>query len=360
MDDINVQGKLVGKDGVFTGTVDFENVNVTGDLLASKISGEHLYGTVVEGGKIVTSDRGAGQVMLSDDGYVDPGNRETHSGIRVTPRDMSGLVSPPGLGPTPNGLVITGGRSSSGGRAFSIYSPVAVSMTYQKDGRRSDVIAWEDTAAISANPGGGALGQIMANPNSAHVKALAADGSSGAVVVNNSSATVETRAPGGGFMSLIRSNGREAYLRSEGSDGRGRVLSVDSGGVWVKVKRDDGSGYWDHYNLNPQQDPNPFSVPSGWVVDGSNDPQYTITLGVCHWDGVLKHTGTLSAGWTTIGYAPTKARPSKGDQLRALPTSSGRTVLGKIHASSGKIEVWIDQSAKGIYMHLSPFSYLVN
>ena len=37
VDDINVQGKLIGKDGVFTGTVDFENVNVTGELLAQEV-----------------------------------------------------------------------------------------------------------------------------------------------------------------------------------------------------------------------------------------------------------------------------------------------------------------------------------
>src|SRR5699024_4688753 len=36
VDDINVQGKLIGTDGVFTGTVDFENVNVTGLQLVEK------------------------------------------------------------------------------------------------------------------------------------------------------------------------------------------------------------------------------------------------------------------------------------------------------------------------------------
>lgn len=37
VEDINVHGKLVGTDGVFTGTVDFENVNVTGEVLADMI-----------------------------------------------------------------------------------------------------------------------------------------------------------------------------------------------------------------------------------------------------------------------------------------------------------------------------------
>ena len=62
VDDINVQGKLIGTDGVFTGTVDFENINVTDEVLASRISGEHIYGTVIEGGLFKTSDALPGQV----------------------------------------------------------------------------------------------------------------------------------------------------------------------------------------------------------------------------------------------------------------------------------------------------------
>lgn len=48
-----------------------------------------------------------------------------------------------------------------------------------------------------------------------------------------------------------------------------------------------------------------------------------------------------------------------GDQLRGLPTSSGRTILGTISDSNGRAEVWTDQSASGIYMHFPPFTYLV-
>lgn len=100
-------------------------------------------------------------------------------------------------------------------------------------------------------------------------------------------------------------------------------------------------------------------TPSGWSPDSSDPVGYTIENGACHWTGVYTKVGTLAAGWTTVMYAPPEARPRDGDQFRTLPTSSGRMVLGKFHKSDGKIEIWIDESASGIFMHFSPFSYLV-
>ena len=52
VDDINVQGKLIGTDGVFTGTVDFANVNVTGELLADRIKGKTIEGVELIGGSV--------------------------------------------------------------------------------------------------------------------------------------------------------------------------------------------------------------------------------------------------------------------------------------------------------------------
>ena len=52
VDDINVQGKLIGTDGVFTGTVDFENINVTGGAIVEKLSGNTLSGVTVTAGSI--------------------------------------------------------------------------------------------------------------------------------------------------------------------------------------------------------------------------------------------------------------------------------------------------------------------
>ena len=249
VDDINVQGKLIGKDGVFTGTVDFENINVSDQVLAERLAGEHIYGTVIEGGEIRTTDGLPGQVILSDEGYVDPGNQNRYPGIRIIPVDSSELVTPPGIGPNENGFIITGGRNVTGGRAFSIYGPNTGMMSFQRGSARSNVAVNDQTAWINAADGNGNQGYIISNPASARVRTNAADGSSGFVEATSSYALVATLDPGGKYMSQLRSNGREAYLRSTSSDGLGRVLSVDSNGVWVKAQSNDGSGYWDHFNL---------------------------------------------------------------------------------------------------------------
>ena len=50
VDDINVQGKLIGRDGVFTGTVDFENINVTGTQLVNKLGANSIEANMIKGG----------------------------------------------------------------------------------------------------------------------------------------------------------------------------------------------------------------------------------------------------------------------------------------------------------------------
>ena len=50
VDDINVQGKLIGTDGVFTGTVDFANVNVTGTQIVNKLGAKSISADKIEGG----------------------------------------------------------------------------------------------------------------------------------------------------------------------------------------------------------------------------------------------------------------------------------------------------------------------
>src|SRR5699024_9762764 len=50
VDDINVQGKIIGTDGVFTGTVDFENVNVTGTQIVNKLGANSISASQIKGG----------------------------------------------------------------------------------------------------------------------------------------------------------------------------------------------------------------------------------------------------------------------------------------------------------------------
>lgn len=344
VDDINVQGKLIGKDGVFTGTVDFENVNVTDQVLASRISGEHIYGTVVEGGEIRTTGGLPGQVILSDEGYVNPGSRTVHPGIRIIPTDTSELVTPPGIGPNSNGFIITGGRNLTGGHGYSIYSPNTATMSFVKGAVRSNVAVADQAAWIDTADGNGNQGFIRANPAYARVRTDAADGSSGLIEATSSYAVVGTRDPGGKYMSQLRSNGREAYLWSTGPDGTGRILSVDAKGVWAKTNE---SGSWQNVSLVPQVRPFQYSAP--WNMDLSPSPivvQHLPGGKLCQAQARIQNlTGSSFSlpynTWVTLNLNPIPAdlRGGYTDYIDIrLPEADGRGVL-EMNYSTGSIRI---------------------
>src|SRR5699024_8141079 len=134
VEDINVTVKLIGTDGVFTGTVDFENVNVTGTQLVEKLEANSIRADLIEGGRFTgetfeggsfvggefrTSDNLPGQVRLADDAYVthlDGGG--VFPGLRITPADASDFSHLPAIGPGEHGLTIYGGRRTGGGSSI--------------------------------------------------------------------------------------------------------------------------------------------------------------------------------------------------------------------------------------------------
>ena len=208
VEQINVTDKLVGTDGVFTGTVDFANVNVTGELLANEISGEHVYGTVVEGGEIRTTDGLAAQVTLSDTAFAPPfdGGGTPRPGIRID----SGSVTPvhkPGVGPvSAGGIAVYGGQNSSGQWG---------ALTVR--GSRTEIL----------NDGGdGRTARIEVSTGAIDVRMESATGSSGARVTTNSSRLFAAS-------STIIADQYEARL-STSAGGTTRSLTIDDSGVWVK------------------------------------------------------------------------------------------------------------------------------
>lgn len=359
--EINVTGKLIGKDGVFTGTVDFENINVTDQVLAERIAGEHIYGTVIEGGEIRTSDGLPGQVILSDEAFVDPAGHAVHPGIRIVPPDTSELVTPPGMGPNENGFIITGGRNLAGGRGFSIYAPTQAAMVFQRGNARSNVVAADGYAWATAHDGNGNRGEILARSTYGQVRATAADGAMGMIQATPSSAMVLTKDPGGNYMSEIKSNGREAYLWSTGSDGLGRVLSVDSDGVWVKAQRGDGSGFWDHYNLTKT------ASDSGWIrfnahsgISTQSNPGLRNKGGIVWAIGFLTRPAGWPSGWTRVaGPFATWLRPPT-DILKPIATSASQRGLIRM-TQTGYLEVWWSEAVPGNYqVDISALSYPVD
>ena len=226
VDDINVQGKLVGTDGVFTGTVDFENVNVTGELLANEISGERIYGTVLEGGEIRTgSDESRGSFMLGDRAYISAETGYQAPGIRFTPPNST-MVSPPGLGIAGGMAVLSGGRDAGGS-----YSDLKVGT----EGVFAQVVTPEGGTERSDNLSASSTGAVM--------QSRKRDGSQSATI----STSVSWESAGvriGGYARLQVSTGSKSASITARESGEvimqsgARSLSVDSGGVWAKSGND--------------------------------------------------------------------------------------------------------------------------
>ena len=291
------------------------------------------------GGEFRTSDQLPGQVTLADDAYVDAGSQNTYPGIRITPVDPSGYVTHPGIGPNSNGMIITGGRTTAGGRGYTIYAKDQTTHSYRQGLARSDISVRDQSAFLDADDGAGNQGYVRATPSYARVRTDAADGSYGVIEAAGSYAVAATRDPGGNYMSQIRSNGREAFLRSNGSDGLGRSLSVDSDGIWVKKERSDGSGYWDRYNLEET------AQDSGWQAitpatgyqnaSGGAPFEYRRMGGMIHLRGRVSATsGVLTAGTAyTIGTLPAGVRPAYTH--RTIIAGGSASSWGRIDISGG-------------------------
>ena len=281
VDNINVVGKLVGTDGVFTGTVDFENINVTDEVLAARISGEHIYGTVIEGGLFKTSDSLPGRVELSDTAFLPsgvPGSNPQLPGIRITPPDTSGVAIPPSLGGFQDGLRIEGGTATTGERSYIEAAPKR--LTLQTTASQSAIlgqIAFAPTElSIRHNRDNGGFGsRIRMRNNSAFIQSYDTvnnfpvseieAGSGGAALTSGNSEIRAAKSYGymqateGSKRSYIYSgldrvevSRRDANLVETGAvvlndtslrissrvGGVARSLEIDAGGVWAKQGSD--------------------------------------------------------------------------------------------------------------------------
>ena len=394
VDDINVQGKLVGTDGVFTGTVDFANVNVTGELLANQISGEHIYGTILEGGEIRTSDALPGQVSLRDDGLRD--NIEgggTGPGVRITPLDPTGFEYMPGIGPTDTGLMIYGGkRSGSESSLMQINPTMSIMRTYQADGttigasiQTSLTSSFMRTYQADGTIGGsiqtsptlsfvrthredGAIGaSIQTSPTSSFMRTYQADGTTigGTIQTSPTSSFMRTYsgnsseqgwvqarpqdaeiayvAPDNTYFSRIRADANEAFLYSR-AGGAGRYLSVDANGIWAKTNE---SGSWQHVSLVPQV--RPFQYSALWNADQSPSPimvQHLPGGKLCQAQIRIQNlTGSPlslpNATWVTLNYNPIPADLRGGftDYIEVtLPQNEARGRV-EMNYSTGSIRI---------------------
>ena len=271
VDDINVQGKLIGTDGVFTGTVDFENINVTDEVLASRISGEHIYGTVIEGGLFKTSDALPGQVELADDAYVthfDGGG--TYPGLRITPIDTSQMNLPAAIGPSASGLTIFGGRNTSGGTSIVQCNPTGAFLrSFRPDGSIGGESQAGPTESLMRTYGtdGVSRGVMETAPTYAQMVVRASNNTSrGLIYANTSTANLRVFNANNAMVGRIHVDANESYLFSA-AGGSNRYLSVDANGIWAKTNE---SGSWQSISLVPQV--RQFQYSALWNMDLSPSP----------------------------------------------------------------------------------------
>ena len=251
VEQINVTGKLVGTDGVFTGTVDFANVNVTGELLANEISGEYLYGTVIEGGEIRTgSDESRGSFTLGDRAYVAANDGYEAPGIRFTPANST-MIYPPGVGIDGSRAVVSGGKNASG---VSADLKVGASGVYAEvitpDGatERSDILQASSTGAVMRS-------RKRDDSQSATISVAVSRESAGVYIPASAQLQVST----GSTYSTIAARESGEVIMQTGA----RSLSVDASGVWAKSGNDTVS-------LIPQV--RPFQYSALWNMDLSPSP----------------------------------------------------------------------------------------
>lgn len=331
--EINVTEKLVGTDGVFTGTVDFANVNVTGELLANEISGEHVYGTVVEGGEIRTTDGLPAQVTLSDTAFAPPfdGGGTPRPGIRID----SGTVTPvhkPGVGPVSGGgIAVYSGQNSSGQWG---------ALTVR--GSRTEIL----------NDGGdGRTSRIEVSTGAIDVRMESPTGSSGARVTTNSSRLFAAS-------STIIADQYEARL-STSAGGTTRSLSIDGTGVWVTTNR---SGVTESWNLEETASDSGWKTfPMNSALTGAGSPAYRIKSGTVFLRGSVTLPGaSWSGGWTTIGVLPAAATPTFDVQRPTITSAMSQVPETYLQVNtSGQFQVWIPRSVAGTtVIQLSPMSYV--
>ena len=224
--EINVTGKLIGTDGVFTGTVDFANVNVTGELLANEISGEHIYGTVIEGGEIRTgSDGSRGSFRLGDRAYVSPVDGYASPGLQLEAPDQE-YVYPAGLGVDSRSVSVSGGRTADGRYGRLQVNPGGVSAVVSP--APGDTLRWGSRISSDSTSVRLAAGQPAAQDGAEILVA-------GPVILDGqevSAATVRLQIDHNGKSSRIQAiNGTTTVESSDGTTKRS--LKLDSDGVWV-------------------------------------------------------------------------------------------------------------------------------
>lgn len=198
-------------------------------------TGETFTGGEFIGGEFRTSDTLPGQVTLADDA-VGGG-----PGIRIDPIDATGITTPPGVSPSMNGMVVSGGVSTEGRTSFARLTP-SYTLIRQSSTDETGPATWirvedgalsmhtvPDVATPTVNRSGISVADgvinIVSSPGTGSVAAVNANHVNSRLYYKSATGAVGIMATGllGTYMEYTEPNGDS------------RRLSIDADGAWVEA-----------------------------------------------------------------------------------------------------------------------------
>ena len=320
--DLFTANKITAQE-IESGSITSQHIASEG-IIADVIQGGHFTGETFEGGTFIggeirTSDELPGQVSLRDDGYVD-GDGFPRPGIRINPTSTYNPSFPPAIGSNANGLIITGGTSAGGDRAFAAVQPDAVALTSRNTGagRTSELYANTTEAVMYSRGATGARASLRAKPDFADV-----------IVFNSAGKEVS---------SVHATQSRAGIAFGQGLERR--VLDVDADGVWARAG---GS----KVSLIPEV--RPFQYSALWNADLSPSPimvQHLPGGKLCQAQIRIQNLSGSSLSlpnetWVTLNYNPIPAdlRGGYTDYIETtLPQASARGRI-EMNYSTGSIRI---------------------
>lgn len=337
-----IKARTITAAEIATGTILAEHIStdtldVLGELTVQKLSGEHIYGTVLEGGEIRTSDELPGQVAMRDDGYVDA-HGAAYPGIRITPTVSYYPERPPGIGVNENGLIVSGGGSkATGGRSFFTAEPGLVSM------RSRDYV--ERDSQMYANLDGSYMYSRMEAVGTSRVQTTTEE----AALIRWDRWSLP--------ISTLRVNSSEASMWFQASTKLQRALRITNDGVWVETT---SSGTTERWNLEETANDTgwiSFSLRSG--INGTGSPALRLKGGVVYFRGVITTSGSWAQGWTVVaGPFNERYRPATTIQVPGAITDDRRTLIRISEA--GLLSVYMSASIAGTAtVPLTPLTYVL-
>ncbi|OFT62551.1 hypothetical protein HMPREF3159_03300 [Brachybacterium sp. HMSC06H03] len=203
------------------------------DIVGGSFTGETFEGGTFTGGLFKTSDALPGKVEFADDGYIPSWSATglTYPGLRVTPPDTSTTSTPPGIGAYGDGVIVDGGKSTTGESSYIVANPRASFMrTFRADGTTGGSIQTSPTASYmrTYQADGTTGGSIQTSPTASYMRTYREDGSTGGEIQTSPTASyMRTYQADGTTGGAIQTSPIDSFMQTYGGDsGRGQIRAT--------------------------------------------------------------------------------------------------------------------------------------